>query len=76
MSKKKRHYKSGKEGASANMALGESGYANLPSETVMRLYPAVDADNWYSDFDTPAGVDRQMADDCMGAKRQKKHRKY
>jgi hypothetical protein len=79
MKKKKRHhaeYREHHDGKHDKMLLGEAGFANLPAQTVMKMYPATHDDNWYSDFDTPTGVDRQMAEDSEGAKRQKKHRKY
>ena len=71
MAKKKRHHSGG-----ANMALGESGPAHLPTEAVMRQYPKMDFDDWNSDFDSPEGVDRQMNEDTRGARRQNKHKKY
>ncbi len=72
MSKKKKHHSS----HSSNMELGDSGVAHLPAESVMREYPKIQYDNWSSDFDTPAGVDRQMNADADGARRQKSHTKY
>lgn len=68
MSKKKKRFYNGN--------LPEGGFANMPSEVVMKEYPKIDGDNWSSDYDTPAGVDRQMMEDVSGAKKNKKHRKY
>lgn len=72
MSKKKKKYASG----GANMLLGEGGFAHLPSESVMREYPKLRFDSWVSDYDTPEGIDRQINEDAMKAKANKKHARY
>lgn len=73
MSKKNKKYASS---SSANMLLGDSGFAHMPAESVMKQYPRIAFDNWNSDYDTPEGVDRQVNEDANKAHSNKKHARY